>query len=63
MHVIICQNCVFFFYKKIIAKSLSDREIHSQIPLPPLAVGLVIRPPAIECLRLAKLAPQKNLPP
>jgi len=37
-----------YFYEKIFAKPLSDREIHSQIPLPPAAVQLLIRSSAAE---------------
>jgi len=52
-----------YFYKRGIAKSLSNREIHSQISLPPAAAGLVIKPPAAESLRLCQIGPKKKICP
>jgi len=51
MYAIMCLK-MRYFYKKKIVKSLSAREIPSQNPSLPAAVGLVIRPPAAESLRL-----------
>jgi len=62
MHVIIRLK-MRNFIKKIIAKSLSAKEIHSQILLPPEVVGLVIGPLAAEPLTLCQICSKKKICP
>jgi len=63
MYVIIICLKMRYFYKKRIEKSLSAREIPSQSPLFPAAVGLVIRPSAAESLSFCQISPKKKFAP